>query len=246
MMKNCSCCIIQTSQATLTFSIWRCDQFDLDLLTADECKSEFRFYKKDVYLLTEVLQVPDQIRCYNRVVVDGIEALCIFLKGFTYPCGYFDMLSRFARPVLQLCMKSKQVMDFIYQTHHHHLKNFNRPCLSQASLQNSTEVIHVTGAPLRICWGFFDGTIIQRVLYNGHKRVHTIKFQSIAAPNGLIANLFGPVEGTEVACYQNRDYLHICNVARFLLTPLIYTFKDHQGCALRKIEGCPVLWTCTI
>ena len=200
MMKNCSCCIIQTSQATLTFSIWRCDQFDLDLLTADECKSEFRFYKKDVYLLTEVLQVPDQIRCYNRVVVDGIEALCIFLKGFTYPCGYFDMLSRFARPVLQLCMKSKQVMDFIYQTHHHHLKNFNRPCLSQASLQNSTEVIHVTGAPLRICWGFFDGTIIQQVLYNGHKRVHTIKFQSIAAPNGLIANLFGPVEGTEVAC----------------------------------------------
>ena len=80
MMKNCSCCIIQTSQATLTFSIWRCDQFDLDLLTADECKSEFRFYKKDVYLLTEVLQVPDQIRCYNRVVVDGIEALCIFLR----------------------------------------------------------------------------------------------------------------------------------------------------------------------
>ena len=32
------------------------------------------------------VQVPDQIRCYNRVVVDGIEALCIFLKGFTYPC----------------------------------------------------------------------------------------------------------------------------------------------------------------
>ena len=159
MIKNCSFCIIRTSQATLTFSIWLCDQFDLDLLTANECKSEFRFYKKDVYLLAEVLQVPDQIRCYNRVVVDEIEALCIFLKGFTYPCGYFDMLSRFARPVLQLCMKSKQVMDFIYQTHHHHLKNFNRPCLSQASLQNSTEVIHVTGAPLQICWGFFDGTI---------------------------------------------------------------------------------------
>ena len=34
-----------------------------------------------------------------------------------------------------------------------------------------------------------------RVLYNGHKKVHGIKFQSVAAPNGLIANLFGPVEG---------------------------------------------------
>ena len=32
-------------------------------------------------------------------------------------------------------------------------------------------------------------------LYNGHKRVYTIKFQSVVAPNGLIANLYGPVEG---------------------------------------------------
>ncbi|CAH3020793.1 unnamed protein product, partial [Porites evermanni] len=35
----------------------------------------------------------------------------------------------------------------------------------------------------------------QRIVYNGHKRVHALKFQSVAVPNGLIANLFGPVEG---------------------------------------------------
>ena len=35
----------------------------------------------------------------------------------------------------------------------------------------------------------------QRVLYNGHKKIHAIKFQGVAAPNGLIANVFGPVEG---------------------------------------------------
>nr|XP_047144740.1 uncharacterized protein LOC124818226 [Hydra vulgaris] len=35
----------------------------------------------------------------------------------------------------------------------------------------------------------------QRILYNGHKRCHGIKFQSLVAPNGLIANLYGPVEG---------------------------------------------------
>ena len=37
---------------------------------------------------------------------------------------------------------------------------------------------------------------LQSVLYNGHKRVHAIKFQSVVATNGLIANLYGPVEGT--------------------------------------------------
>ena len=35
----------------------------------------------------------------------------------------------------------------------------------------------------------------QNILYNGHKKVHTIKFQSVVAPNGLVANLYGPVEG---------------------------------------------------
>ena len=30
---------------------------------------------------------------------------------------------------------------------------------------------------------------------HGHKRVHALKFQSVVAPNGLIANLFGPVKG---------------------------------------------------
>ena len=32
-------------------------------------------------------------------------------------------------------------------------------------------------------------------MYNGHKNVHAIKLQSVVAPNGLVANLYGPVEG---------------------------------------------------
>ena len=32
-----------------------CDHFDLDKMTDDECKIEFRFYKNDIYNLTDVL-----------------------------------------------------------------------------------------------------------------------------------------------------------------------------------------------
>ena len=35
----------------------------------------------------------------------------------------------------------------------------------------------------------------QRQLYNGHKQVHGIKFQSIVCPDGMIANLYEPIEG---------------------------------------------------
>ena len=37
----------------------------------------------------------------------------------------------------------------------------------------------------------------QRLVYNGHKRVHAFKFQSVSLPNGIIANLFGPVGRSE-------------------------------------------------
>jgi hypothetical protein len=36
---------------------------------------------------------------------------------------------------------------------------------------------------------------MQRVFYNGHKRVHALKYQSIVTPDGLIAHLYGPIEG---------------------------------------------------
>ena len=63
--------------------------------------------------------------------------------------------------------------------------------------------IHDKGVALPNCWGFLDGTVRpickptqdQRAVYNGHKRVQAIKFQSVVTPNGLVANLFGPVEG---------------------------------------------------
>ena len=35
----------------------------------------------------------------------------------------------------------------------------------------------------------------QRQLYNGHKRVHGMKFQLIVCPVVVIANLYGPIEG---------------------------------------------------
>ena len=52
-------------------------------------------------------------------------------------------------------------------------------------------------------WGFIAGTIgpicrsglHQRMFFNGHKRIHALKFQIVITPDGLIAHAFGPVEG---------------------------------------------------
>lgn len=33
----------------------------------------------------------------------------------------------------------------------------------------------------------------QKIVYNGHKWVHSLKFQSVALPNGFIGNMYEPV-----------------------------------------------------
>ena len=91
-----------------------------------------------------------------------------------------------------------------------HFETWNQPLLAQQQLQLYADAIHAKGAPLDNCFGFVDGTVRrigrpkvnQRQVYNGHKRVHALKFQNIALPNGMIGNLAGPYEGRRHDSYM--------------------------------------------
>ena len=100
-------------------------------------------------------------------------------------------------------MAANHVTDHIFARFNHLLTDLDQLWLSPQNLQTFADAVHNRGAALDNCWGFVDGTVRpicrpgrdQRAVYNGHRRVHALKFQSVAAPNGLIANLYGPVEG---------------------------------------------------
>ena len=95
------------------------------------------------------------------------------------------------------------MMDLIYSRWHHLLTRYNHDFLSPLKLLQYGQVIEQAGAALDNCWGFVDGTVRpvcrpsenQRAIYNGHKGAHSNKFQALALPNGLVGNLFGPIEG---------------------------------------------------
>lgn len=176
------------------YPYWKFQRFDLDELNDVQCKTEFRFAKNDVIRLTESLQIPEKIVCSQRTICTGLEATCILLKRLAFPCRYTDILSCFDRNQSEVCLIFNTILDMIYSDHHHRVESWNQPFLQPACLQNYADVIHQRGAPLDNCFGFIDGTVCkiyrptvnQRVVYNGHKRVHGLKFQSLALPNGLI------------------------------------------------------------
>ena len=113
------------------------------------------------------------------------------------------LIPRFAMPVPQLCLISNLVMDHAYTHWNHLLSTFNQHWLSANCLETFANAIFQKSGAMQNCLGFVDGTVRpvsrpsrnQRVLYNGHKKVHALKFQSVAVPTGLVANLYDPVEG---------------------------------------------------
>ncbi|XP_073251791.1 uncharacterized protein [Porites lutea] len=227
-------------------------RFSFDELDEAECKAEFRFEKRDLPVLVNVLGIPNQFTCSQRTVSDGIEGLCMVFRRMAYPCRYSDLIPRFGRPVPVLSMICNRVIDYIYDSHVHRLTSWNPQLLDPASLQMYCDAISRNGSPLDNCFGFIDGTVRpvcrpgeqQRVLYDGHKRVHALKFQSVVLPSGMIAYMYGPVEGRKHDAGMLADSGLLADLQRnaFSLTgqPLClygdpaYPLRVHLQCPFRK------------
>ena len=177
-------------------------RFDLAALTAEQCKTNFRFEAADIRTLASRLRLPPVITLANGSTCDRVDAMCILLRRLSYPNRLSDIEPMFGRPQSTLSLIISSTVESIWDRHHHRLASLDQPWLLR-NLQSFADAIHDKGAPLENCFGFIDGTVRpicrptrhQRVVYNGHKRVHSLKFQSVVTPNGMIANLFGPVEG---------------------------------------------------
>ena len=97
--------------------------------------------------------------------------------------------------------RSVHQLSLIYNTHGHKITRWNHGILNPPLIATYADAVHSKGAVLDNCFGFIDGTVRsisrpmsnQRVVYNGHKRVHALKFQAVSLSNGLIANNYGPV-----------------------------------------------------
>ena len=140
------------------------------------------------------------MECYQRSICSGLEALCIFIKRHSCPCRYSDKIARFGKPVPVLCTIDNYMIDYIYQVLSHRMLQWNDSILNPHSLEIYSNAITAKGSPLDNCFGFIVTVRPiskpgqnQPVVYNGHKRVHGVKFQSVALPNGIIGNMYGPI-----------------------------------------------------
>ena len=113
MFYDILCCMFYRTH-NLDLPYWKYERFDLDHLENDKCAVAFLFQEDDIYDLPDVPQIFDEIVCYNGIKVSDIETLCILIKRHAYPCGYLDLIHRFARPGQELCIINNFVLKFLY------------------------------------------------------------------------------------------------------------------------------------
>ena len=177
------------------------------------CISDFRFRKNDLQELADRLW-PKMALLLN---VEKDAIICANGYSCPYESGLLMVLYRMSRPrrispdMERFSHWRKSKISAVLQTFFASLyrvamQYLSDPSIFQHRFQFYADLISKesnAGLDLKV-WGFIDGTLrktcrptlFQKQMYSGHKRCHGIKFQSVVTPDGLVALLFGPIEGS--------------------------------------------------
>ena len=149
------------------------EDFDLEGLGESECLAEFRFRKRDIPILADVMGLPDSYRCEQGTVCDGIEGLCLLLRRLAYPCRYSDLIHRFGRPVPEICMITNYVMETVYSLHHHRLTAWNHTLMSPPHHFNKS----MSSVRISVEWLF--GDIVNYFKFVDFKKTQKISLSAL-------------------------------------------------------------------
>ena len=64
-----------TNSKNFGYRYWNYSRLVLDYWSDEECRSDLRVYKADVYTLFEVLNIPEVLITFNRSKFDGMEVV---------------------------------------------------------------------------------------------------------------------------------------------------------------------------
>ncbi len=87
---------------------------------------------------------------------------------------------------------------------------------------------YIDGTIKRIC----KPTLFQAVCYSGHKKLHGMKYQIVTGADGIMYNVYGPVEGRR----HDITLLHKSNLLALLASPIFVNVADPDGMDLSVVR----------
>lgn len=168
----------------------------------------FRFRRQDILKLVPAIGWPENWSRTrrNRYSVSPLLVTCVVLRRLASPTRWADLELLFGLHKSHLSeIFWEGVLHFVAQRVDLVMGDIRSEFWSSRYAMYADAVRSKSGALDNVV-GFIDGTnlkiarpggdpILQRVAYNGHKRTHAIKFQSVTTPCGLAMHVAGPMEG---------------------------------------------------
>ena len=179
------------------------------------------------------MDLPHRIVLPREYTCSGTTMLLVVLLRLAYPTTLLSMETYFGQKAEKFSRIFNNGITYLFEKYKDRLL-LDLGLIDGRKNLYCQAISNMCGELLVHCFGFIDTSlmrccrpiIIQEAVYNGHKRGHGLKFQSVLLPDGLIGHLFGPVEGkchdTSVLAYYgllNRLQEHF---------PGYYVFGD-QG-----------------
>lgn len=175
--------------------------------------------------------ISNGIKTSNGYSFEGIEALCLLCGRFRTAGDIYELTAKYDRSQSAISECINALVVILDDQWKHLLDYDTQGVLHPHALAEYANAIRQAGAPANTVWGFIDCTIrricrpsiFQRIVYNGHKKFHAMKFQAVALPNGLFGHLYGPIEGrrADTGMLNESELLEACKEHAYM--------EDEQG-----------------
>jgi hypothetical protein len=197
----------------------------------DDARHLFRFKRQDLVRLLPLLRLPALITTPSRYAATAEEALLIVLYRLAYPRRWRDIEAwlLFKRQPAALCEIFLKTLGHLHTTWQAKLNTWTEVFASANARVLGEATAHKMGYDGALFMLFIDGSniyverpggahVLQRALYNGHHRQHSVNMLSAITPNGMWAMVRGPFAGTvnDAAAYNISNMEHDL---RHLLAP---------------------------
>ncbi|KAJ7104690.1 hypothetical protein C8R44DRAFT_887136 [Mycena epipterygia] len=131
------------------------------------------------------------------------DELLDLVKALEIPDAFLSPVTDTRSPLLRLCVYSApdfaplERFEWLDNRWEHLLACDAKHLLHPDNLAVYAEAVQARGAPIGSIFAFLDCTIrricrptwFQRQAYNGHKKFHSLKYQALMLPNGIIGHL---------------------------------------------------------
>lgn len=167
----------------------------------------FRVCRAELPLIVEAVGWHDELLRTKRNEYGTCPLLTtlIILRRLASPCRWADVEGIFGKHCSQLSEIFWEGVENMIERRGHLLTGPISTDFMHQHASKYARVINDKCDSLSECVGFIDGTVlsiarpgdssVQNAAYNGHKRRHALKYQTITLPDGLILHASGPLEG---------------------------------------------------